>query len=440
MGLVMLVWPVRDIQGAESGNRIAFVRDAETENSIQQYAKPLFIAAGLNPGSVRVHLILDKKLNAFVTNGQNIYIHTGLLSTAEQVGQVIGVIAHETGHIAGGHLIRAAQAIDDAKKMDLISAVLGIGASILAQDPSIAIASTVAGPQLGIRSFMQFSRTQESSADHAALKYLENTGQSAQGLFDFMKIIENQELLSASRQDPYLRTHPLSRQRLEAIEEHLRSSAYTNTAYPQELVIQHNRIRAKLTAYTSPLALVLQLYPHSDQSVWARYARAFAYYRLPDLKTGLEMINELLSDFPTDPYFHEMKAQMLFENRHGYDAIDSYQKAISYMEPSDLLFLELGQAQLSSDDDSLLPSAEANLQRSLDLFPDSAFAWRQLGIIFGRQGKMGHYHLAMGEEALLKNRIDEAIDHASRAEKLFATGTKEWLQAQDISIAAGNRK
>ncbi|MBT4890998.1 MAG: M48 family metalloprotease [Rhodospirillales bacterium] len=430
--VVILFWP----ESALSANTISLVRDAETENIIESYAKPLFKAAGLDPDAVRIHLVMNPKLNAFVSGGQNIFIHTGLLSTAKQVGQVIGVIAHETGHIAGGHLLRSAQAIDNAKTMDLITTLIGVGAGILAGRSDIATASTAGNPQLGIRSFLKFSRTQESSADHAALRILEDTGQSARGLSEFMKLIENQELLSASRQDPYLLTHPLSRERVATIEEHLRKSTYTDTPYPEALQIQHERIRAKIIAFSSPLAIVLQHYPESDDSVWARYARAFAYYRLPDLKKAVILIDELLTDYPDDPYFYELKAQMLFEHGHVLDAIANYQRAVDLAPPSDVLYLELGQAQLASERENLLESAEKNLQSSLKLKRNSSFAWRQLAIAYGRQNKMGRYHLALAEEALLKKHIDEALKHAEHAEPLFKKDTKEWLHAQDIAAAA----
>jgi len=224
------------------------------------------------------------------------------------------------------------------------------------------------------------------------------------------------------------------------MEENLKTSSYTDTPYPEQLQIQHNRIRAKIIAYSSPLALVLQYYPESDTSVWARYARAFAYYRLPDLKTATKLINALLADYPEDPYFHELKAQMLFEHGYVLDAIASYQRAVDLAPPSDVLFLELGQAHLASEDSNFLENAEQTLQRSLSLRHSSPFTWRQLAIAYGRQNKMGHYHLALAEEALLQRRIDEALKHAERAEPLFETGTKEWLQAQDIMTAARNIK
>jgi predicted Zn-dependent protease len=287
---------------------------------------------------------------------------------------------------------------------------------------------------------LQFNRTQESSADQAAIRFLEATQQSSRGLYKFLGIIENQGLLSPSRQDPYLLTHPITQDRMRTLEKHIEGSEYSDKQIPEQLQIRHNRIRAKIIAYSSPLALVLQKYPWSDQSVWARYGRAMAYYRLPDLKKALELINDLLAEHPDDPYFHEMKAQMLFEHGRVYEAITSYKRAIDLAPPSDVLYQALGMAQVSSDDPALLEDAENNLRQSIKLRPRSATTWRQLAIAYGRQNKMGHYQLALGEEALLHRLKDKAISHATRAEKLFKTGSLEWQQAQDITTAAQNMK
>ncbi len=416
------------------------ISDAETENSIRSYAAPLFVAAGLDPDAVRIRLIQDNSLNAFVTGGQNIFIHTGLLMAANEVGEVIGVIAHETGHIAGGHLIRGAQALDKARNIGIISSILGVGAGLLSGRGDVAAAATIGSQQSATRNLLKYSRTQESTADQSALKYLDTVGQSARGMYAFLKTIENQELLSISRQDPYMRTHPMSGERLNAIEAHLERSKYSNTDFPLDLRIQHKRIQAKIYAYTYPLATVLRRYPNSDQSIWARYARAFAYYRKPDLAKAITLIDELLAELPDDPYFHELKAQMLFEHGHAIEALPEYQRAVDLAPPTAVLFRELGQAQLASEDPALLGAAEDNLRHALALERNAAGTWHQLAIVYGRQDKMGHYSLALAEEFLLRRNIKDAEYHAGKAASMFPTGTPEWLQAEDIRTAAQNLK
>lgn len=408
------------------------VRDAETETSIREYATPLFEAAGLNPESVRIYLIHDSSLNAFVAGGQNIFLHTGVLMTANDVGEVIGVIAHEIGHIAGGHLARTQGALENARSAGTIASILGIGIGILTGRGDVAAAAAGGGGDVAARSFLSFSRGQESAADHAALRYLDSTGQSAKGIHAFLSVLEDQDLLSASNQDPYMRTHPMSRERIAAIEQHLRESPHTDTPSRERWQRAHERIQAKIYAYTNPLTYVLRKYPETDQSVAARYARAFAYYRKPDLEKALEHIDALLFEFPEDPYFHELRAQMLFEHGKVHEALPSYQRAVDLAAPSSVLYLELGQAQIASEDDSLLLAAEENLRRSIALERNSAMAWRQLAISYGRQGKMPMSSLALAEEAILRGRKPDAIYHAEKAAGQFSEGSREWLQAQDI--------
>lgn len=425
---------------AESAPQRIMVRDAEIESSIREYATPLFEAAGLNPASVNIYLIHDPQLNAFVAGGQNIFIHSGLLMKADDVSEVIGVIAHETAHIAGGHLARGQDALASARNVGLIASALGIGVAILTGRGDAAVAATSGVDNITTRSFLNFSRGQESAADYAALRYLEATGQSARGMYTFLSTLEDQALLSSAQQDPYLSTHPLSRDRIDAIKQNLDTSLYSDVPAPMRWQIAHKRTQAKIYAYTNPLAYVLRKYPESDQSVWARYARAFAYYRKPDLGKALSLIDELLDEYPNDPYFHELKGQMLFEHGKIYEALPSYQRAVELSPPSSIMFLELGQAQIASEDESLLEAAALNLRRSLGVERNSAMAWRQLAIAYGRQGKMSLSSLALAEESILQGRKNEAIYHAEKAAGMFPEGSREWLQAQDILNAAHTRQ
>ncbi len=436
LSLLFIVLTLVTPTPAESAAQRTMVRDAETESSIREYSTPLFEAAGLDPASVNIYLIHDMQLNAFVAGGQNIFIHTGVLMTADDVGEVIGVIAHETGHIEGGHLVRTQGAIASARNASLIASILGVGVGILTGRGDVAAAASIGGNDVATRSFLAYSRAQESAADNAALRYLDATGQSASGMYKFLHTLEDQSLMSAARQDPYLTTHPLTRERIDVIEQFLGKSPYTDTPSPEKWQNAHKRIQAKIYAYSNPLGYVLRKYPESDQSVGARYARAFAYYRKPDLDKALHLINGLLGELPDDPYFHELKAQMLFEHGKVYEALPEYQRAVELAPRSSILYLELAQAQIASEDDSLLVAAELNLRRSLGIERDSAMAWHQLAISYGRQGKMPLSTLALAEEAVLRGRREDAIYHAEKASSIFAEGSREWLQAQDILNAA----
>ena len=272
---------------AESqARKLSFIRDAEIEATIRAYADPLLKVAKLEAAAVRILIVKDTGLNAFVSGGQNIFVNTGLLMKTTDASQIIGVLAHEIGHIEGGHLSRLANAQKNAGKEALIGSILGGAAAVLG-NPAVGTAITAGGAHIGTRSLLKFNRTQESAADQAALRYLEATGQSAQGLSDFLNMLVDQELLSTSSQDPYVRTHPLSRQRIDLINNHLAKSRYRNVSTTKAFGILHNRMRAKLAAFLQPPIKTLKQYQKKDPSLEARYARAIAYYKRPQLDRAL---------------------------------------------------------------------------------------------------------------------------------------------------------
>ena len=418
--------------GAQS---ISFIRDAEIEATIRAFATPLFEAADLNAASVKIYLVKDRRLNAFVAGGQKLFINTGLLARSEHAGQVIGVIAHETGHIQGGHLARTHDAIRNATASGILAYVLG-GAAIVAGRPDVGAAVIAGGQNVGVRSFLQYSRTQESAADNAAMRLLDATGQSAQGLLEFMQTLSGQELLSVGRQDPYLRTHPLTRERIEALEQFLATSPNTNVSIAPEFAEMHRRMRAKLVAFLEPPSTALSQYRADDPSLEARYARAIALFRLPDLDRALPLIDELIAERADDPFFHELKGQMLFENGRPQEALAPYEMAVRLRPNSDLLRTDLARVQLALDDPALTQIAVLNLRAALRQDRTRPFVWRQLAIAEGRVGNVGESALALAEEAVLQGDAEAAKFQAGKAEQLFPRGSHGWLQAQDILQAA----
>jgi len=426
---LLMGWP--GVSQAQ-GQGLSFIRDAEIEDTIRIFSAPLFRAVGLEPNDVKIFLINDSTLNAFVTDGQKIFINTGLLMQSTDPGQIIGVIAHETGHISGGHLSRTGDVIKCSAVTSLLGLVLG-GAAIAATGRADVGTAIVLGSQhIGQRNFLSYTQTQESSADQAALTILERTGQSAKGLHSFLKIIQEQEQIMTSRQDVYFRTHPLSRDRMQTIEEHLRRSRYSDTPTPPRIANQYKRMKAKLQGFLMPITQALRLFPASDNRLEARYGRAIALYRRPDLENALKIMDGLIAEKPKDPYFHETKGQMLFENRRPKLALKSYQTALSYLPESPLIHTQIARIMIELNDSSMINSAVKHLRAALQIEKDSAFAWRQLGIAYGRQGNIAQSSLALGEEALLKGDISAASFHAGRAEKLLPHGSRGWLQAQDM--------
>ena len=419
--------------------KISLIRDAEIENTIRQFATPVFSAAKLNPQAVKIYLVRDNTLNAFVAGGQRVFINTGLLTKTTNARQIIGVIAHETGHIAGGHLARLQNALENSSTTMILAMLLG-GAAMGAGRGDIGNFIIGAGQGIAVRNFLTYSRTQESAADQAAMKFLDRAGISSKGLLEFMEILGEQDLVSPERQDPYVLTHPLTRNRVANIAEHVSQSAHSDTSLPAEFEIMHKRLRAKLYAFLNPLGRTLRVYKETDNSLESRYARAIAQYRKPDLDKALPLIDGLLAEFPRDPYFWELKGQMMFENGNAKAALKPYENAVNLLPDNALLRRDLARVQMALNDPAMVSRAVENLRASIAQDRDSPFTWRQLAIAYGRMGDKGRSSLALAEEALLKGQKSVARYHAGLAERLFPNGTREWLQAQDILIAARPKK
>lgn len=419
---------------------LSFIRDAEIEDTIRWMATPLFQAAGLAPTSVRIHLVNDNSLNAFVADGQRLFIHTGLLMRADSAEQVIGVIAHETGHIAGGHLSRLGKEHKAATAKALIATVIGAAAGLATGRGDVAGAVISGGQSTAIRGFLSFSRGQEASADQAALTLLDQTKQSSRGLLEFMEVLEGQELLTGASQDPYVRTHPLSEDRIQAIRAHLEKSPYSNAPPDPAVALAFERVRAKLIGYFEPPTITLRRYPLTDTSIPARYARAFAYSQVPEPQKAIAELDGLLRDVPDDPYFLELKAQVLYESGNIQDAVAPFRRAVELKPEEPLLRTELSRILTESNNKEYIEEAVEHLKFGLSRDSRSASAWRLLGIAYGKLGDIGRSSLALAEEALLLGKDSEVRFHAGRAAEMFPRGSPEWLHAEDMLLALKNRK
>ncbi len=435
IAVLVIVCVVANGVAPAHAKKISMIRDAEIENTIRLFATPVFKAANLDPSSVKIHLIQDKALNAFVAGGQRLFINTGLITQSTGPGQIIGVIAHETGHIAGGHLARLNKILEKSTMTTVLSMLLGATA-IIAGHGDVGMMVVAAGQGLAQSNFLRYSRTQEAAADQAALKFLDDSGQSAKGFLDFMNILGEQELLIAEYQDPYVQTHPLTRDRVSNIANHVARSPHSGKSVSKELETLYRRARAKLAGFINPIGHTLRLYKASDNSLESRYARAIGYSRKPDMAKALPLIDGLLAEHPRDPYFWELKGQMIFETGDAKGALAPYKAAIALLPDNPLLKRDLARVQLALNDPSLLKDAIANLLDAVAEDRESPFTWRQLAIAYGRLGDKGHSSLALAEEALLLGRHEVARYHGGLAERVFPQGSREWLQAQDILAAA----
>lgn len=423
----------------QADDSMSYIRDAEIESTLRTFYDPIFKAAGLDTNAVHVYIVNDPELNSFVAGGQNVFINTGTIMRSETPNQLIGIAAHETGHIAGGHLIRFDQAMHDASIEGMIASAVGIGASLLAHGSNAGGAAMEAGQDVGLRHFLEFSVTQEASADAAALRFLDQTHQSARGLLQFFEILEQYELMSGIKEVPYLRTHPLTSERIDVMREHVEHSPYSDNPDPPEWVELHKRMKAKLIAFLQPPAQALRQYPDSDTSIAARYARAIAEYRLPDLDKALGLINGLIAVEPRNAYFEELKGQMLFEGGRVQDAVPPYQKAVQLAPDVALLKVELAQVELETEDASLVRDALAQLKGASQYEDQNPDTWRLLAIAYGRTGDMGDSVLSQAEQALANGDVTLAGHHAERAIGLLPPGPSR-IRAQDIQLQAQQQK
>jgi predicted Zn-dependent protease len=423
------------LAGRARAQDISILRDAEIENIIRAYATPIFATAGLDPAAVHVYVVNDPTLNSFVAGGQNLFMNSGTILRSETPNQLVGIIAHETGHISGGHLARTDEALRHATIQNIIALVVGAAAAAASGNGGAGAAAILGGSSLAQRSFLQFSITQEASADQAALSFLDRTGQSAKGLLQFFEILQQQELLSAAHQDPYMRTHPLTSQRVTYVREHVLHSRFSDVPDPPDWIEMHRRMKAKLAAFLGSPPQVLASIKASDNSVAARYARAIAYYREPDLKHAVPLIDGLIEEYPNDPYFNELKGQMLFENGRIAEAVAPYEQAVKLSPKSALLRIELSQVQLETNDSALVPKALANLNEAVRFEDRNPDAWRFLAIAYGRSNSMGMMALALAEEGIANGDYGQARQQAARALKQLPAGPAK-QRAQDIQDEA----
>jgi len=425
---------------AESQNSpVRLVRDAEIENIIRSYATPIFTAAGLEADAVAIHLVADDRINAFVAGGQRLFINTGLLIRAQTANQVIGVIAHESGHIAGGHLARVHEELRNAELKSILATIVGVAVGAATGDGRAAGAVVAGGRGAALTDLLKYSRTQESAADAAALKYLDATGQSARGMVEFFHLLQKDIRLRGGRENPYLSSHPLTNDRIRAVENHLALSRYTDAKPTKAQISEQTIVRSKLIGFTKPLDVVLKIYPDGDDSVPARYARAIAYYRDGNLDAAVPLVDGLIADDPDDPYYYELKGQMLFDNGRIKQSLAPYRKSVELAPDEPLLRVGLARALIETGDTGLLAEADTHLESATSREPEMREVWRLATIVNGRLGKMGEMSLAQAEYELLGGKNAAAKALADRATDQLPMGSPGWLRAQDIRDEAQQR-
>ncbi|MDD3181452.1 MAG: M48 family metalloprotease [Alphaproteobacteria bacterium] len=437
--LLLLAFPAR----AGELESMSFIRDAEIEDYLRSLGMPIFRAAEINPQSVNLLLIQNNAINAFVAGGMNIFFYTGLLQQSESADQLQSVLAHETGHIAGGHLIRGREAMRNASAQAIIGMLAGLAVGVASGNAQAAIGTIGGAQSIAERNLMSFSRAQESSADAAAMRFLDKAGISSQGLLEFMKKLEGQELMPLESQAEYVRTHPFSQDRVQTIEHHVKMTpALHGKTLGPSFQMEHERMKAKLLGFLHPEAALLR-YTDKDPRLTARYARAIALYRTAQLPRALTVMETLLKEEPQNPYFLELKAQMLFENGHVSEAVKIYQACVALKPDSALLRVSYAHAILENGVSSQTDLAINQLIEANRLEERNPETWRFLAAAWSRKAEtekdikyQGLVSYALAEESLAQGQEKEAQRFATRALKTLPKGSPYWLRTQDIKLSA----
>jgi len=419
------------------------IRDTEAEQLLRDYTRPILRVAGLEKQNIQVVIINDSAFNAFVADGRRIFVNYGAIMQSETPNQLIGVLAHETGHLAGGHLAKMREQLAQAQTQMIIAMLLGAGAVVAGSMSgnsggglANAGAAAIAGPQEMIRrSLISYQRQQEENADRAGVKFLTATGQSAKGMYDTFSRFANESLFAGHGADPYLQSHPMPAERVAALEEIARTSPYWEKKDDPALQMRHDMVRAKISAFMERQDTVYRRYPLSNESLPARYAHAISTYLHGDLRSALAQIDGLIALQPNNPYFYELRGQALLEGGRPAEAIAPLRKAVQLSNNAPLIEMLLGQALVATDNKVYSEEAITILRAAVTRETEAPLGFSQLAMAYGRKGDYAEADLASAQAAFLRGDNKTARELASRAKTRFAVGTPGWVKADDIVAA-----
>jgi predicted Zn-dependent protease len=423
---------------AQGGGGPPLIRDTEIEQLLKEYTQPILKVAGLTQQNIRIVIINDRSFNAFVADGRRIFVNAGALVEARTPNEIIGVLAHETGHIAGGHLARIREQLANASTQSILAMLLGIGAMVAggrggSTGLSNAGAAMIQGPQAAIQNqLFAYIRAQEDQADRAAVKFLTASGQSPKGMYETFKRLADLVLYQTRYMDPYMQSHPMPSERVAALEGMARSSPYWDAKDAPALQARHDLMRAKLYGFMERPDAIARRFGLGDHSLAARYARAISAYRFGDPRAAQAQIDALIHAQPQNPYFYELKGQALLEAGKPAEAIAPLHQAVRLAPNPALIQIMLAQALIATNDRARTDEAIALLQAALTREPESPDAYSQLAMAYGHKGDLPHADLASAQAAFMRGDIKTARELAARARTRFPTGSPGWVKADDI--------
>lgn len=414
----------------------SILRDAETEELFSDMVAPLVAVSELDADDVEVILINDSQINAFVAGGQRMFFYSGTLAAADSAVEIQGIMAHELGHITGGHIIRFNEGIETATGITILSLILG-AAAIAAGAGDAGAGILAAGQQAALGKFLAFSRVQERAADAAGARYLSAAGITGRGSIDFFKKLQNYEFrLGIPQEDSYGRTHPLSGERVSLLRDVYQADPAWDTPPDPEIERRFQRVKAKLLGFTADPNTTLREFPESIQTVPARYARAYAWHKSAYPDRALQEVQKLLQSDPNDPYFLELEGQILLESGRPGEALKSLRRAVVLTNNHPLIASLFGHALIATEDEQHFDEAEKVLKAAVIKDNRNPFAWYQLGVVYSRQGDTARAQLATAESALLQRNYGGAIRSSQIAMAGIDENTPDWIRAQDISLIA----
>lgn len=410
--LTVIATPLSALADKPSG----LIRDAEIESTLRAYANPIFESAGIPAEDVRLFIVSNSRINAFVAGGLNVFIHTGLIRVTKKPGELIGVIAHETGHIAGAHLSQLSEKSNRAMLGGILGALAG--AAVIAGGGGSAGAGVIMGTQSMAQGRLAGDiRVNEASADQAALSYLDENDISATGMLATFETLRRQEMGIAGARNQFMRDHPLTSERIATMRNHISESSIPRDQAPEGFQEKQDRMVAKLVAFTEPYERTMALYPTSDTSIAARYAHAIADFKRSQLKPALAGIDGLIKDRPNDPFFYDTKGQILFENGKLDEAEKAYARANTLLPGNALMLTDHARVLIARDQSRDLQRAVALLEQSKEIDDSYSNTWRQLAIAYGKEGKLGLSYMALAEESALSGDYKTVLQHVARAKE-----------------------
>jgi predicted Zn-dependent protease len=430
------------LAAAQQNKGPPILRDTESEQLLRDYTRPILRAAGLEKQNIQMVIINESVFNAFVADGRRIFVNYGAMMQSETPNQIIGVLAHETGHLAGGHLAKLRERLAEAQTQMIIAMLLGAGAMVAGSSgggnsglANAGAAAMSAPGEVIRRTMLAYVRQQEENADKAGVKFLTATGQSARGMYETFRRFTNESLFAARGTDPYVQSHPMPAERVRALEELARSSPYWDKKDDPTLQMRHDMVRAKISAFMERQDTVYRRYPLSNTSLPARYAHAVTTYLHGDLRSALAQIDGLIQLQPANPYFYELRGQALLEGGRPVEAIAPLRKAVQLSNHAPLIEMLLGQALVASDNKAYTEEAIAILRTATARETEAPIGYMQLAMAYGRKGDYAQADLASAQAAYLRGDNKTARDLASRAKTRFAIGTPGWVKADDIVSA-----